>query len=368
MDIESKLHDIADRRADKLLQSAAMSEKVRELRDRCGLTQAEVAKRMGVTETAVRNYELMKALPKEEHIQKMAAAFDVRPECLHLYDFSAGSILANALFQLGETYGLAPHKDDRFAALVPGNTFMERFLKEWASQYESLKQEALTRESYELWKDSFYSDFDPHDFPGRFAVQDENTTDTLIEPWGPYCFGSKLLLLRTQRGDTQGDFAMSLGLSEGVYRSYERGRRLPRVSAVKDIAGRLGISQGALTFYNYGTPVQAAHAMFQLAGELALIPDVLDGKPMLRTVRGGAERILDQWSDALKESRYESAGSSEAFSFQEWKDRYDPQGGSYESRYKNHWVETAQGNSRLHGVESDFDPYDNRFEGGFLRA
>lgn len=369
MDIEGTFRDFADKRADKLLQTSAMSKKIRALRNRCHLTQAEVAKRMGVTEAAVRNYELMKALPKEEHIQKLAAAFGVRPECLHLYDFSAGSILANALFQLGETYGLSPYKDIRFAALVPDNAFMERFLKEWTSQFELLKQGVLSHERYELWKDSFYNDFDPCDFPDRFASEDEGITYSLIEPWEPYCFGSKLLTLRNQRGETQGEFASSLGLSEGVYRSYERGRRLPRVSALTEIASSLGITRGALTFFNYGTPVQAAHAMFQLAGEKALVPAVIDGNPMLRTVLpgGGVERAIDEWCGALN-GEYESTGWDEVSSFQEWKDKYDPQGGLYESRYRYHSTEIKPGHRKIEGMESDFDPYDDRFERGFLRA
>lgn len=379
MDIEGTFRDFADKRADKLLQTSAMSKKIRALRNRCHLTQAEVAKRMGVTEAAVRNYELMKALPKEEHIQKLAAAFGVRPECLHLYDFSAGSILANALFQLGETYGLLPYKDIRFAALVPDNAFMERFLKEWASQYELLKQGVLSRERYELWKDSFYNDFNPCDFPDRFASEDGGITYSLIEPWEPYCFGSKLLTLRNQRGETQGEFASSLGLSEGVYRSYERGRRLPRVSALTEIASSLGITRGALTFFNYGTPVQAAHAMFQLAAERALVPAIIDGRPMLRTVRAGIERELDQWSDALS-GVYESTGRDETFSFQEWKDKYDPNGlissranresadPIWQSRCKSYSIKTEQGNYKIVDVESAFDPYDDRFKDGFLRA
>ena len=40
MDIEGTFRDFADKRADKLLQTSAMSKKIRALRNRCHLTQA----------------------------------------------------------------------------------------------------------------------------------------------------------------------------------------------------------------------------------------------------------------------------------------------------------------------------------------
>lgn len=51
--------------------------------------------------------------------EALAGAFHVRPEALRIYDISA--VPANGLFQLGETYGLKPRSDERFAVLEPTN-------------------------------------------------------------------------------------------------------------------------------------------------------------------------------------------------------------------------------------------------------
>ena len=83
----------------KYWQSYLLAAKLRDLRSREHLTQAETAKRAGISESTLRNYELQKSSPKQSHLEALSKTFDVRPEALRLYDIDM--FPANALFEPG---------------------------------------------------------------------------------------------------------------------------------------------------------------------------------------------------------------------------------------------------------------------------
>lgn len=345
----------------KRWQSYLFAAKLRDLRLREAWTQKEVATRADISESAVRNYEQQKSNPKQGHLESLAKAFGVRPEALRLYDFEAGSVQANALFQLGETYGLKPGSDKRFALLSPTNEFMENAFAEWARQYDALKDGLIDHVQYERWKDGFCADFSREDFPFRYE-RIANGDYALIEPWANIRFSETLQRLRRAHDPafTQADLASLTGTTESAIRSYEQKKRLPKYALLQRIAAALDVTEGALTFFDFGSPVQAVHALFQLANVYGLVPDVIDGLPVLRTVQPGIEQIIDQWHQALVEY------DQDALAYQAWKDAYDPETSrcGHESRYRPAW----DSNRRMSGMESDYDGFDFGYKEGFLRA
>lgn len=56
--------------------------RIRELRTRRGLLQRELAEMAGVTESAVRNYELGLRTPRPQHLEALARALGVAPAAL----------------------------------------------------------------------------------------------------------------------------------------------------------------------------------------------------------------------------------------------------------------------------------------------
>lgn len=130
MTLYEKAREVADDYSKKLLrkrwQSHLLAAKLLDLRDRNHWTQAEVATRAGISESAVRNYEQQKSTPKQGHLEALARAFGIRPEALRLYDID--SMPLNDMVQLGETYGLEPAYDERFAYLRPTNDIMSNAL------------------------------------------------------------------------------------------------------------------------------------------------------------------------------------------------------------------------------------------------
>lgn len=373
---QDTIGDFSHSLAKKRWQSRLISAKLRDLRFRMHLTQAEVAKRAGVSESAVQNYELMRSTPKEAHLEALAKAFGIRPEALRIYDIDF--MPANALFQLGDVYGLKPHSSDRrFAYLSACNEFMNSFLGKWAAQYLNYKNGDIEVFRYEQWKDQFAQDYDPADFPLRYECIECDWV--AIEPWGNVQFASNLRRLREKKGYTQEDLANVTGVTKSAIRSYEQKKRLPKTSQLAVLSLALDVTEGALTFFNFGSPVQAAHALFQIANTYALIPDVLEsGEAVLRTMRPGLEQIIDQWADELAAI---STGTAE-LDYQSWKDVYNPEA-DYEhgdfkfayagrTRYETVTIDkgtTGDGGKLIETARcSKYDPYDYQYKGGFLRA
>lgn len=373
---QDTIGDFSHSLAKKRWQSRLISAKLRDLRFRMHLTQAEVAKRAGISESAVQNYELMRSTPKEAHLEALAKAFNIRPEALRIYDIDF--MPANALIQLGDVYGLKPHSSDkRFAYLSASNDFMNSFLRKWSTQYLNYKNGDIEAFHYEQWKDQFAQDYDPANFPLRYERVGYDWV--AIEPWINIQFASTLRRLREKKGYTQDGFANVTGITKSAIRSYEQKKRLPKTSQIKVFSLALDVTEGALTFFDFGSPVQAAHALFQIANTFGLIPDKLEnGDPVLRTVTAGLEQIIDQWADELSEVEKGAA----AFNYQEWKDAYDPEGDMDHGDFKRAYVgrtryETviidkgaADDGGRLIETArcSEYDPYDYRYKGGFLRA
>ena len=373
---QDTIGDFSHSLAKKRWQSRLISAKLRDLRFRMHLTQAEVAKRAGISESAVQNYELMRSTPKEAHLEALAKAFNIRPEALRIYDIDF--MPANALIQLGDVYGLKPHSSDkRFAYLSASNEFMNSFLRKWSTQYLNYKNGDIEAFHYEQWKDQFAQDYDPANFPLRYERVGYDWV--AIEPWINIQFASTLRRLREKKGYTQDGLANVTGITKSAIRSYEQKKRLPKTSQIKVLSLALDVTEGALTFLDFGSPVQAAHALFQIANTFGLIPDKLEnGDPVLRTVAAGLEQIIDQWADELSEVEKGAA----AFDYQEWKDAYDPEGDMDHGDFKRAYVgrtryETviidkgaADDGGRLIETarRSEYDPYDYRYKGGFLRA
>ncbi len=373
---QDTIGDFSHSLAKKRWQSRLISAKLRDLRFRMHLTQAEVAKRAGISESAVQNYELMRSTPKEAHLEALAKAFNIRPEALRIYDIDF--MPANALIQLGDVYGLKPHSSDkRFAYLSASNDFMNSFLRKWSTQYLNYKNGDIEAFHYEQWKDQFVQDYDPASFPLRYERVEYDWV--AIEPWINIQFASTLRRLREKKGYTQDDLANVTGITKSAIRSYEQKKRLPKTSQIKVLSLALDVTEGTLTFFDFGSPVQAAHALFQIANTFGLIPDKLEnGDPVLRTVTAGLEQIIDQWADELSEVEKGTA----AFDYQEWKDVYDPEGdmghGDFKhayvgrTRYETVTIDKGVANDGGRLIEtarrSEYDPYDYRYKGGFLRA
>lgn len=341
-----------------------LSQKLLQLRSTRKWTRKVAAQAAGIPESALRNYELMKSAPKEEHLEGLANAYGIRVEALRYYDFSDADLIAQAFFQFAATYGFEPIANERYSALRPTSSFMKSFLKKWAAQYAQLENDS-ERGDYERWKDNFVSDFEPSQFPLRYEY-DSRESWTLIAPWQNRMQAKKLAELRARCSPvkTQFDLAEEAGISLATLRSYEQGARVPKYAALKKLSAALGVRRGALVFTDFGSPVQAAHALFQLSASYALIPVQLEEGPVLLARAPVPDSFLFEWAKRY-ETRVECADE-----YDEWLDQCSyfehEKSADYVKKFHKHTQRQPDGSLLIDGfVCSEFCPFDDRFKSGY---
>ena len=106
------------------LQRRLMGKRIRDLRQRRGLTQRELAELSGLSESALRSYELGDRFPKERHLDRIARALRVRPEVFEDHDEMTSVDLSKAL-------------------------------RDWGRRREQLDAGEMTPDEYRDWKDTY---------------------------------------------------------------------------------------------------------------------------------------------------------------------------------------------------------------------
>ncbi|MDO4851156.1 MAG: helix-turn-helix transcriptional regulator [Actinomycetota bacterium] len=129
--------------------------RIREIRERRGMTQRELAERSGMTESAMRSYELGYRMPSEAQVRLMAKALGVRPEAFA--DCKARSYVevVHLLFHLEGDLGIAPIAGEAAVRAGKRGSAIELALIDWGEKRAELEAGEITQEEYEDWKDSY---------------------------------------------------------------------------------------------------------------------------------------------------------------------------------------------------------------------
>ena len=129
--------------------------KIRRLREEHGLTQAQLASLVGVTDAALRGYESGRRIPKRGHLLLLADALGVAPEALVDHGLEDPDAFAHALFDLeGTEAAPAVEADERGALLRVGGAH-GAFLGDWFEARSRLESGEMSREEYERWRDGY---------------------------------------------------------------------------------------------------------------------------------------------------------------------------------------------------------------------
>ena len=130
-----------------------LGKSIREIRLRRGLTQREVSEAIGgISESALRSYELGERRPKQNTLERIAETLDVAPACFDTYGIESYDELVHALFLLEDRFGIEPCADGsiRFT-----DEAIQSCVCTWRDWKEFLEKGKITREEYENRKDSF---------------------------------------------------------------------------------------------------------------------------------------------------------------------------------------------------------------------
>ena len=129
--------------------------KIYKHRKRLGMKQAELAEKTGLSESAIRSYELGNRVPKPAHREVIAQALGINPKTLD--DFYGEDVDATiqCLMDMEANDMIRPVLIDGIAYLMPMQVDMETGVQEWAEKQLEYAFQDLDDEDYATWKDSY---------------------------------------------------------------------------------------------------------------------------------------------------------------------------------------------------------------------
>lgn len=138
-----------------------VSNSIKTFRKASGFTQKQLAEKVGLSEQAIRMYELGKREPSNDVLKRIGEALDVAPESLRGVKVESAREALELLFALDEKYGLTPHIDENGISLVLDmrkTAASQKFvyaIQAWDAKEKELTGGAITQEEFDSWKASF---------------------------------------------------------------------------------------------------------------------------------------------------------------------------------------------------------------------
>lgn len=129
-------------------------ELIRKYRKMRGLTQSELAEKCGLTDSAIRNYELGNRTPGENQVKEIASALHVAPESLFDVPAATAREALELIFRIDEEFGLKPKEIGGEVVLAIDPSSKKAF-KAWLAQIDSEKSGKITAEQLAEWKAKF---------------------------------------------------------------------------------------------------------------------------------------------------------------------------------------------------------------------
>mgnify|MGYP000873395494 CR=1 FL=1 len=137
-----------------------VGERIRRCRKAGGYTQRGLAEEIGVTESAVRNYELGLRTPGGPQLEAIARVLDVVPESLADIGPDTARGALEMLFRLEGEMGFRPIETEDGIGVavdpkVEGSQKLSQALKAWARMRADFDSGKVSEAEYEAWKASF---------------------------------------------------------------------------------------------------------------------------------------------------------------------------------------------------------------------
>lgn len=138
---------------------SSVGERIRYYRKRAQMTQKQLAEACGITEPAIRNYELGNRMPGYDTLEDIAAALQINYYALADPNLAALAGVMHSFFRLEYAHGLKPVKFDGKTALIidPAfygneNTYLQQMLDTWLTARMKLDNGEWSIEQYEDWE------------------------------------------------------------------------------------------------------------------------------------------------------------------------------------------------------------------------
>ena len=135
----------------------SVGENIRRYRKSRGMTQAQLAEAVGLTEGAVRHYESGIRAVKPELLESIAAALGVSVNALKDYGVETAGDLMSLLVRLEDSFGIVPAADGMGLSLNPKAPHAPKAamaIQLWAEKRARLENGEIDDSEYEDWKAS----------------------------------------------------------------------------------------------------------------------------------------------------------------------------------------------------------------------
>lgn len=134
--------------------------RIRRYRNEGGMTQRELADEVGLTESAIRNYERDIRMPGNQQIERIAEALGVSADSIREIGVSGARGALEVLFRYEKELGLMPIVTDDDVAVAPdpskeGSQKAAQALKVWKRMRDQLAAGEVDEDDYEAWKARF---------------------------------------------------------------------------------------------------------------------------------------------------------------------------------------------------------------------
>ena len=135
----------------------SVGENIRRYRKLRGVTQAQLAEAVGLTEGAVRHYESGIRAVRPELLESIAAALGVSVNALKDYGVETAGDLMSLLVRLEDSFGIVPAADGLGLSLNPKAPHAPKAamaIEQWAEKRAQLENGEIDANEYENWKAS----------------------------------------------------------------------------------------------------------------------------------------------------------------------------------------------------------------------
>ena len=134
--------------------------RIRWYRNEGGMTQRELTDEVGLTESAIRNYERDIRTPGDQQIERIAEALDVSADSIREIGVNGARGALEVLFRYEKELGLMPVVTDDGVAVAPdpskeGSQKAAQALKAWKRMRDQLSAGEIDEDDYEAWKARF---------------------------------------------------------------------------------------------------------------------------------------------------------------------------------------------------------------------
>ena len=129
-------------------------ELIRFYRKRNHLTQAGLGEAAGLSEPAIRNYELGNRTPDRGQLEKISKALGVTPDSLVRYEIESAKDVLGVLFQLEDEFGLVPQEGGTLG-IDPKSKNAQKLdaaIKAWSNARDELARGEMTEDDYRDWR------------------------------------------------------------------------------------------------------------------------------------------------------------------------------------------------------------------------